>query len=168
MLESNSILVLTVISEFSSVQSLGRVQLFATLWTALQASLSNSQSSPKLMSVESVMPSSHLIVCRPLLLPPSVFPSIKVFANESVLHIRWPKDWSFSFSMGPSNEYSGLISSMIDWFDPLAVQGSSRVFSSTTIQKHQFLNAQSSLWSNSDICTWLLEKTWLYGPLSAN
>ena len=108
-----------------SVQSLSRVQLFATPWTtALQDSLSitNSQSLLKLMSIESVMPSNHLILCRPLLLP-SVFPSIRVFSNELVVHIRWPKCWSFSFSISPSNEYLGLISFRIDWFDLLAVHG---------------------------------------------
>ena len=111
---------------FSLVQSLSRVRLFATPWTAAhQASLSitNSWSFLKLMSIESVMPSIHLILCHPLLLPPSVFPSISVFSNESVLYIRWPKYWSFSFSVSPSNEYSGLISFRIDWFDLLAVQG---------------------------------------------
>ena len=85
--------------------------------------LTNSRSLLKLMSIESVMPSNHLILCHPLLLLPSVFPSIRVFPNDSVLHIRWPKYWSFSFSIGPSNEYSGLISFRIDWFDLLAVQG---------------------------------------------
>ena len=110
---------------FSSVQSLSHVQLFATPWTtARQASLSinNSQSLLKLMSTESVMPSSHLILCCPLLLMPSIFPSIKVFSNESVLHIRRPKYWSFSFKISPSNEYSGLISFRMDWLDLLAVQ----------------------------------------------
>ena len=110
----------------SSVQLLSCVRLFVTLQTAAhQASLSitNSQSLPKLMSTESVMPSNHLILCRPLLLPPSVFPSIRVFSDESVLHIRWPKYWSFSFSISPSNEYSGLISFRIDWLDLLAFQG---------------------------------------------
>ena len=110
----------------SSVQSLSHVRLFATPWTAAhQASLSitNSQSLLKLMSNESVMPSNHLILCCPLLLLPSIFPSIRVFSNESVLHIRWPKYWDFSFSLSPFNEYSGLISFTIDWFDPLAVQG---------------------------------------------
>ena len=100
--------------------------LFATPWTAArQASLSitNSQSLLKLMSIESVMPSNHLILCRPLLLLPSVFPSIRVFSSESVFHIRWPKYWSFSFSISPSSEYSGLISFGIDWFDRLAIQG---------------------------------------------
>ena len=113
-------------SEFSSVQLLSHVQLFATPWIAArQASLSitNSQSLLKLMSIESVMPSNHLILCRPLLLPHSVFPSIRVFSNESVLHMRWPKHWSFSFSISPSNEYSGLISFRMDWLDLLAVQG---------------------------------------------
>ena len=104
---------------FSSVQSLSRVRLFATPWTAArQASLSisSSWSLPKLMSIELVMPSNHLILCQPLLLP-SIFPSIRAFSNESLLHIRWPKYWSFSFSISPSNEYSGLISFGIDWFD---------------------------------------------------
>ena len=111
---------------FSSVQSLSRVQLFATPWTvARQASLSitNSQSLLKLVSIESVLPSNHLILCCPLLLLPSVFPSIRVFSNESALHIRWPKYLSFSFSISPSNEYSGLISFRMDWLDLLAVQG---------------------------------------------
>ena len=109
---------------FSSVQSLSRVRLFATPWIpARQASLSitNSQSSPKLMCIKSVIPYSHLILCHPLLLPPLIFPSIRVFSNESVLCLRWPKYWSFSIS--PSNEYSGLISFWTDWWDLLAVQG---------------------------------------------
>ena len=112
--------------QFSSVQLLSRVRLFATPWTAAhQASLSitNSWSLLKLMSIELVMPSNHLILCHPLLLPPSIFPSIRVFSNESILCIRWPKYWSFSFSISPSNEFSGLISFRIDWFDLLAVQG---------------------------------------------
>ena len=112
--------------QFSSVQSLSRVPLFETPWTtAPQASLSitNSQSLLKLMSIESVMPSNHLILCRPLLLPPSVFPSIKLFSNESALRIRWPKHWSFTFNISPSNEHSGLISFTMDWLDLLAVQG---------------------------------------------
>ena len=114
------------ISSFSSVQSLSHVRLFATPWTAAyQASLfiTNSQSLLKLMSIESVMRSNHLILCHPLLLPPSIFPSIRVFSNESVLRIRWPEYWSFSFSISPSNAYSGLISFRINWFDLLAVQG---------------------------------------------
>ena len=103
-----------------------RVQLFAAPWTAAhQTSLSitNSQSLLKLMSIELVIPSNHLILCRPLLLSPSIFPSIRVFSNESVLHIRWPKYWSFNFNLSPSNEYSGLISFRMDWLDLLAVQG---------------------------------------------
>ena len=109
-----------------SVQSLIRVRHSATPWTtACQASLSitNSQSLLKLMSIESVMPSNHLILCHPLLLPPSVFPTIRVFSNESVLHIRWPKYWSFSFSISLSNEHPGLMISRMDWLDLLAVQG---------------------------------------------
>ena len=110
--------------DISSVQSLSHVQLFVTPWTtACQASLSitNSRSPPKPMSIESVMPSNHLILCHPLLLLPSIFPSIRVFANKSVLHIRWPKYWSFIFSISPSNEHSGLISFRMDRFDLLAV-----------------------------------------------
>ena len=109
----------------SSVQSLSCVQLFGTPWTAArQASLfiTNSRSLPKLMSIESLMPSNHLILCCPLLLLPSIFPNIRVFSNESCL-IRWPKNWSFSFSISPSNEYSGLISFRMDWLNLLAVQG---------------------------------------------
>ena len=115
-----------VLSLFSSVQSLSRVQLFVTPWTATrQASLSinNSWSPPKPMSIESVMPSNHLIFCCPFLLLPLIFHSIGVFSNESVLHIRWPKYWSFSFNISPSNEHPGLISFRMDWFDVLAVQG---------------------------------------------
>ena len=107
-------------SDIQKVQSLSRVRLFETPWIAArQASLSitNSQSLPKLMSIESVIPFNHLILCHPLLLLPSIFPSIRVFSNESVLHIRWPKHWSFSFSISPSSEYSGLISFRMDWFD---------------------------------------------------
>ena len=133
---------------FSSVQMLSPVQLFVTPWTAAcQASLSitNSRSLLKLMSIKSVMPSNHLILSHPLLLLPSIFPSIRVFSNESVLPIRWPKYWSFSFSISPSNEYSGLISFRIDWLDLLAVQGLSRVFSNTTVQKHQFFGTQPAL-----------------------
>ena len=114
------------VCSFSSVQSLSRVRLFATPWTAArQASLSitNSRSLLQIMSIESVMPSNHLVFCRPLLLPPSIFPSIRVFSNESTLRMRWPKNWSFSFSISPSNEYSGLISFRMDWLDLLAVQG---------------------------------------------
>ena len=113
-------------STFSSVQSLSCVWLFATPWTTThQASLSitNSQSPPKPMSIVSVLPSNHLILCHPLLLLPSIFPSIRVFSNESALHIRWANDWSFSFNISPSNEHLGLMSFRIDWLDLLAVQG---------------------------------------------
>ena len=112
--------------QFRSVQSLSHFRLFATPWTtAGQASLSitNSRSPPKPMPIESVMPSNYLIPCHPLLLLPSIFPSIMVFSNESALHIRWPKDWSFSFNISPSNEHPGLISFRMDWLDLLAVQG---------------------------------------------
>ena len=131
-----------------SVQLLSCVWLFATPWTtAHQVSLSitSSWSLLKLMSIESVMTSNHLILDRPVLLPCSIFPSIRVFSNESVLHIRWPEYWSFSFNISPSNEYSGLISFRMDWLDLLAVQGLSRVFPNTTVQKHQFFSAHPSL-----------------------
>ena len=140
--------------QFSSVQSLSRVRLFETPWTAArQTSLSwcgkdriiNSQSLLKLMPIESVMPSNHLILCRPLLLLPSIFPSIRVLSNESALSIRGPKYWSFSFNISPSNEYSGLISFRMDWLDLLESKGFLRLFSNTTVQKHQFLGAQLSL-----------------------
>ena len=120
------LLLLTCYSISVSVQSLSRVRLFVTPWTAArQASLSitNSQSLLKLMFIEPVMPSNHLILCCPLLLLPSIFPSIRVFSNESALRIRWPKYWSFSFNISPFNEYSGLISFRMDWLDLLAVQG---------------------------------------------
>ena len=144
----------------SSVQSLSHVRLLATPWMAArQASLSiiNSQSLLKLMSIESVMPSNHLILCHPLLLLPSIFPSIQVFSNELVLCIRWPKYWSFSFSTSPSNEYSGLISFRTDWLDLLAVQGTlwtERVNCvQFPVQKHQFFGTQLSSQSNSHIHT---------------
>ena len=145
----------------SSVQSLSRVRLFATPWIAVrQASLSitNSQSLPKLMSIKSVMPSSYLILCHPLLLLPPIPPSIGVFSNDSTLRIRWPKYWSFSFSISPSNEYSGLISFRMDWLDLLAVQGTLKSLLQHHIQKHQFFSAQLSSQSNSHIHTWPLEK----------
>ena len=145
----------------SSIQLLSCVRLFATPWTAArQASLSitKSQSLFKIMFIELVMPSNNFILCDPLLLLPSIFCSIRVFSSESVLHIRWPKYWSFSFNISPSNEYSGLISFRIEWFDLLAVQGTLRVFCNITVQKHQFFHAQLSLWPNSHIRTWLLEK----------
>ena len=111
--------------QFSSVQSFSSVQLFVTPWTAAhQVSLfiTNSQSLPKFMSIASVMQTNHIILCCPLLLPPSVFPSIRVFSNESILCIRWPKYWSLSFNISPSNEHPGLISFRMDWLDLLAVQ----------------------------------------------
>ena len=124
---------------YYSVQSLSHVQLFATLWTAAhQASLSitNSQGLLKLMSIEMVMPSNHLIFCRPLLLLPSIFPSLRIFSNESVLRIRWPKYWGFSFSISPSNKYSGLTSFRMDWLDLLAVQGTLKSLLQHPVQKH--------------------------------
>ena len=134
-----------------SVQSLSRVRLFVTPWAAAcQASLSiiNSQNLLKLMSFESVMSSNHLILCHPLLLPPSIFPSIRVFASGSVLCIRWPKYWSFSFSISPSREYSGLISFRMDWLDLLAVQGTLK----SLLQHHSSKASilwHFSVWSNS-------------------
>ena len=158
-------------------------------------SITSDRSSLRLTSIESVMPSSHLPMnrstpglpvhhqlpeftqthvhlvgdanlCCPLLLLPPVAPSIRVFSNESILHIQWPKYWSFSFSITPPNEFSGLISFRMDWFDLLAV---SRAFSNTTVQKNQFFGSQPSLWSKTPIHTWLLEKPqlWLDRPLSA-
>ena len=118
--------ILTGMTWFSSLQSLSHVRVFVSPWSAAhQASLSitNSWSLPKLMSIESLMPSNHLIFCHPLLLLPSIFPSIRVFSNESALRIRWPKYWSFSFSISLSNEHPGLISFRMDWLDLLAVQG---------------------------------------------
>ena len=130
--------------EFSSVQLLKRVQLFATPWTAArQASLSmtNFSSLSKLMSIESVIPSNHLILCRPFLLLPSIVPSIRLFSNESAPRIRWPKYWSFSFNISPSNEHSGLIFFRMDWLDLLAVQRDSQESSPTP----QFFGTQLSL-----------------------
>ena len=133
---------------FSSVQSLTHIQVFVTPWTAAHQasqSITNSQDLLKLMSIESVMPSNYLILCHPLFLLPSIFPSIRVFSNESVLHIRWAKYWSFSFSISPSNEYSGLIPLGLTGWISLQSKGLSRVFSNTTVQKHQFFSAQLSL-----------------------
>jgi len=133
----------------SSVQfSLSVLSNSSIPWTAArQASLSisNSWSLLKLMSIESVMPSNHLILCCPLLLLPSIFPNISIFSDESVLPIRWPKHWSFSFSISPSNEHPGLISFRMDWLISLQSKGLLRVFSNTTVQKHQFFGAQLSL-----------------------
>ena len=131
---------------------LSRVQLFATPWTAArQASLSFtvSRSLLKLTSTELVMPSNHLIPCCPLFPLPSVFPSIGVFSNELALGIKWPNYWSFSFSISPSNEFSGLISFMIDWSDHLAVQGTLKNLLNTTVKEHQFFGTHASLWSSS-------------------
>ena len=139
-----------------SVQSLSCVQRFANpRTTAHQGSLplTISQSLLKLMSIMSVMPSNHLILCCPLLLPPSIFTSIRVFWNESILRIRWPKYWSFSFSISPSNEYSGLISFRIDWFDLLAVQGSLKGL----LQHH---NSKTSILQHSSFFTVLLPSLW--------
>ena len=135
--------------QFSTIAQ-SYIRLFATPWTAAcQASLSitNSRRLLKLMSIESVMPSNHLILCHPLLLPPSIFPNIRVFSSESVLPIRWPKYWSFSFSISPSSEYSGLISLRMDWLDLLAVQGTLK-----SLLQHQFKSISSSVLS------------FLYGP----
>ena len=134
--------------QFSSVQSLSRVPLFVTPWTtAHQTSLSitNSWSPPKSMSIESMMPSNHLILYRPLLLLPSIFPSIRVFSNKSTLHIRWPNYWSFSFNISPSNEHPGLIPFRMDSLGLLAVQETLKSLSNTTVQKHQFFSTQLSL-----------------------
>ena len=132
----------------SSIQLLSGVQLFATPWTAagqVFLSITISRSLLKLMSIESVMPSNQLILCHHFLLLPSIFPSIKIFSKESVLHIRWPTYWSFSFSISPSNEHPELISFRMDRLDPLLSKGLSRVFSNTPVQKHQFCSAQLSL-----------------------
>ena len=145
------------------VQSLSLVWLFLTPWTAaIQASLSftMSQSLFKFMSIESMMPSNHLILCHPLLLLPLIFPSIRVFSNESALSIRWQKCGSFTLSLSPSNEYSGLIFFRMTGLISLQSRRLSRVFSSITVQKHQFFSAQPPWWSNSHVHTWLLEKPW--------
>ena len=134
------------INQFSSVLSLSRVQLFATPWTAAhQASLSinNCRSLPKLMSIESMIPSNDLILCCPLLLLPSIFPSIRIFSNESALRIRWPKYWNFSFNISPSDEHSGLISFRMDWLDLLAVQGTLK----SLLQHHS--SKASILWCSA-------------------
>ena len=145
--------------QFSSVQFSHSVWFFVTPWTAAhKASLSitNSQSLPKLMSIELVMPSNHLILCHPLLLLPSIFPNIRVFSSESALLLRWPKYWSFSFSISPSNEHPGLIYFKMDWLDILAVQGTLK----SLLQHHS--SKASILWCsaffNSHVHTWPLEK----------
>ena len=153
------IIVCFTLSDFSVQFSRSVVSDSVAPWmAACQASLSftNSQSLFKLRSIELVTPSNYLILCHPLLLLPSIFPSIRVFSDESVLYIMWPEYWSFSFSITPANEYSGLISFRIDWFDLLAVQGTLR----SLLQYHSS-KAQHSLWSNSHIHTWLLEKPYI-------
>ena len=143
----------------SSVQLLSHVRLFVTPWTeACQASLpfTITWNLLKLMPIESVMPSNHLILCRSLL-PPSIFPSIRVFFNESVLCIRWPKYWSFSFNISPSNIQDWFLLRLTSWIF-MQSKGLSRVFSNTTVQNHQFSGTQPSLQSYSHIHTWLLEK----------
>ena len=148
-------------TQFSSVKSLSRVQFFATPWIAArQASLSltSSRSLPKLMSIESVTPSSHLILCHLLLLLPPITPSIRVFSNESTLRMRWPKYWSFSVSISPSSEHPGLISFRMDWLDLLAVQGTLQESSPTPQFKSINSLALSFLYSPTHIHTWLLEK----------
>ena len=154
----NKYLKLENLSSGSSVQSLSHVQLFAIPWiTAHQASLSitNSRSSHKLMCIELVMPSSHLILCHPLLLLPPISPSIKVFSNESTLHMRWPKDWSFSFNISPSKDHPGLISFRMDWLDLLTVQGTLK----SLLQHHT--SKASILWPLAFFIVQLSHPTWL-------
>ena len=141
--------------QFSSVQSFSRVRLFATPIAAHQASLSItiSRSSLRLTFIESVMPSSHLILCRPLLLLPPISPSIRVFSSESTLHMRWPKDWSFGFSIFPSKEHPGLISFRMDWLDLLAVQGTLKSLLQHHSSKASLLRHSAFFKSNSDIHT---------------
>ena len=160
LIKSNEVLIHATIwmnsKNSQSVQLLSDVWLLVTPWAAAcQASLSitNTRSLLKLISIESVMPSSHLMLCHFLLLLPSNFPSLKVFSNESVLHLRWPKYGNFSLGISPCNEYSGMISFRFDWFDLLAVQGTLRGLSNTIVQKHQLFGPQLSLLSNSHIHT---------------
>ena len=159
-------------TQFCSVQSLSHVRLFATPWTAAcqtPLSTTNSWSLLKLMSIESVMPCNHLILCHRLLLPPSIFPSISVFSDVSVLPIRWPKDWSFSFNISPSKEHSGLISFRVDWLDLLAVQGTLK-----SVLQHHSSKASILLRSaffivqlSHPYMTTGKSKVWLDGPLLA-
>ena len=138
----------------SSVQSLNRVRLLAAPWTAARRaslSITNSRNLLKLMYIESVMPSNHLILYCPLLLLPSIFPSIRGFSKESVLHIRWPKYWSFNFNISPSNEYLGLVSFRMDWLDLLAVQGTLKSLLQHHSSKASFFGAQLSLYSKFHI-----------------
>ena len=155
------LLQLLILLQYSTVQSLSHVQLFETPWTsARQASLSinSSRSLLKLMSIQLVMPSNHLILCCPLLLLSSNFHSIRVFSKESVLRIRWPKYWSFSFSISPSNEYSGFISFRIDWLDSLSVQGTLKSLLQHHSSKASILQCSSVFTANSHIHTWPQEK----------
>ena len=159
-------------AQLSSVQSLSHVRLFATPWiAACQASLSItiSQTSFKLTSIESVMPSSHLILCHPLLLLPPIPPSIRIFSHESTLRMRWPKYWRFSFNISPSKEHPGLISLRMDWLDLLAAQGTLKSLLQHHSSKTSILPCSASFTLQLYICTWLLEKPypWLDGPLLA-
>ena len=150
-----------VYSVYVSVHSLSRVQLFATPWTAARQaflSITNSHSPPKPMSIESVMPSNHLILCCPLLLLPSIFPSIGVFSNESALHIRWPKYWSFSFNISPSNKHPGLISFRTEWLDLLTVQGTLKSLFQHHSSKASILLHWAFFIVQLSHHTWLLEK----------
>ena len=143
------------------VQFLSRLQLFATPWTAAHQasqSLTISWSLLRFMFIEPVMPSNHLILCCPLPLLPSIFPSIRIFSNELALRIRWPKYWSFCFSVSPSSEYQGWFPLVLPCLISLLPKGLSRIFSITIVQRHQFFGIQPALWSNSHIHTWLLEK----------
>ena len=144
--------------QFSSVQSLSHVSLRPHGLQHTRLPITSSWRLLKLMSIESVIPSNCLILCHPLLLLPSIFLSIRIFTNELVLRIRWPKYWSFSFSISSSNEYSGLISFRTDWFALLAVQGTLKSLLQHHSSKHHFFGTQASLWSSSHIHTWLLEK----------
>ena len=160
------------------VQSLSRVRLFATTWTAARQtslSITNSLSLLKLVSIQLMMPSNRLILCHPLLLLPLIFPSIRVFSSESAPCIMWPKYWSFSFSISPSNEYSELISFRMDWLDLLAVEGTLESLLQHHSSKASILQCSAFLWSNSHIHTWPLGNhsfdymgLWLYGLLLAN
>ena len=160
-IKSHALTFVHVCVYISSVQSLSCVWLFATPWTAAHQasqSITNSWSLPKLMSIESMMPSSHPILCHPLLLLPPIPPSISVFSNESTLHMRWPKYWSFSFSISPSNEQPGLISFRMDWLGLLAVQVTLKSLLQHHSSKASFLQHSFSSQSNSHIHTWPLEK----------
>ena len=149
----------SMIHQMLAIWSLVPLPFLNPAWTSGSSRFTYcSHSLLNLMSIAFVMPSNHLILLCPHLLPSSVFPSIRVFSNESVLRITWPKFWNSSFSINPSSEYSGLISFRIDWFDLLAVQGNLKSLSNTTVQKHQFFGAQLSSQSNSHIHTWPLAK----------